>query len=75
MKTTSPRSLVTLTAVARLEHLGKIVRDFLGVSASGFIVGQRGSEAVENPRPLNDVKMISPHDATMNELKPRFPSH
>ena len=57
-----------------LEHLGKIVRDFLGVSAGGLVVWQRGSEAVEDPRPLNDVKMISSHDATMNELKPCFPS-
>jgi hypothetical protein len=59
-----------------LENLvpGKTIRDLLGVSASGFIVGQRSSEAVEDLHPVNDVKMISPHDATMNELKPRFPS-
>ena len=32
-----------------LEHLGKIVRDLLGVSAGGLVVWQRGSEAVKVP--------------------------
>ena len=49
-----------------LERPGKIVGDFLSVGASGVVIGQRGSEAVEDPHPVNDVKMISPHDA-MND--------
>ena len=48
---------------------GKIVHDFLGVSASGFIVGQRSSEAVEDPHPVNDMKMVSPHNARMSWAK------
>ena len=46
-----------------LERPGKIVGDFLSVGASGGIVGQRGSQAVEDPHPVNDVKMIPPHDS------------
>ena len=52
-----------------LERPGKIVGDFLSVGASGGIVGQRGSEAVEDPNPVNDVKMVSPHNARMIGLK------
>ena len=48
-----------------VEHLGKVVGDFSGVGASSLVVGQRCSEAVEDPRPLNDVKMVSPHNPRM----------
>ena len=48
---------------------GKIVRDLLGMSASGFIVGQRSCEAVEDRHPISDMKMISPHNARMNLAK------
>ena len=50
---------------------GKIVRDFLGVIAGGFIVGQFRPEAVEDRHPINDMKMISPHNARMNWAKTR----
>ena len=50
---------------------GKIVRDFLGVTAGGFIVGQFRPEAVEDRHPINDMKMISPHNARMNWAKTR----
>jgi hypothetical protein len=56
-----------------LENLvpGKTIRDFLGVIASGFVIGQRGSEAVEDRHAINDMKMISPHKARTDWAKTR----